>query len=435
VTVIGLLLLFGAAGKSAQAPLMVWLPDAMAGPTPVSAQIHAATMVTAGVYLLMRLFPLVSLSPTVLAAIALTGAVTALYGASCALAQRDLKRVLAYSTISQIGFMVLGVGAGGVTAATFHLLVHAFFKALLFLAAGCVITAMHHEQDIYKMGGLRTAIPRTYYPFLVGALCLAGFPLTGGFFSKDGILAVVWEHGGPLYGACYAIGTATAFLTAFYTFRTVLLVFGGERYSPPFVKGGQGGISHGDLRQIQPVPVLMEMILLPLAILGLGGGLLNLPPLFGPGYLGTFLSPFSGSSSVHTSHTTEPVLLTVASIVALSGMAAAWYRYGGEKRQVRCREAEQPATGLQAFLLHGWYVDNLYRLLFVQPFIRLSGMLWNRVDEAMVDASYDRLASFLAGRGEQLGRWSCGRVSLYLLSFAAGAALLTAWIAWMAFVS
>src|SRR6266702_3333590 len=196
ITALGILLLIGAAGKSAQLPLSVWLPDAMAGPTPVSAQIHAATMVTAGVYLLARMFPLIGSSPTALAAIAATGGLTAFYAATCACAQRDLKRILAYSTISQIGYMVLGVGAGALTASSFHLLTHAFFKALLFLGAGCVITALHHEQDIFRMGGLKKQLPAVYWPFLAGVLCLAGFPGSGGFFSKDAILGAVFERGG-----------------------------------------------------------------------------------------------------------------------------------------------------------------------------------------------------------------------------------------------
>lgn len=418
ITAIGILLLFGAAGKSAQAPLMVWLPDAMAGPTPVSAQIHAATMVTAGVYLLMRLFPLISLSTTVLAAIAVTGAFTAFYGASCALVQRDLKRVLAYSTISQIGFMFLGVGAGEITAATFHLLVHAFFKALLFLAAGCVITAMHHEQDIYKMGGLQKSLPRTFYPFLAGSLCLAGFPLTGGFFSKDSILVAVWEQGGPLYSSLYVVGLLTALLTAFYTFRTVWLVFGGE--ASPEVKSVR-------------VPALMEYILAPLALLGLFGGLLNLPSLIGEGLLADFLEPLNTIHQIELSHSSELFLLLIATSVALAGIAAAWYRYGGENRQQRLKESVLPVTGIKAFLLHGWYLDNLYWLLFVRPYKSLAGFLWTRVDEGVIDGSLDRFAALLGRGGVFLGSWTCGRVSLYLLSFAAGAAVLVGWMAWLVF--
>ncbi|NVN98187.1 MAG: NADH-quinone oxidoreductase subunit L [Geobacteraceae bacterium] len=418
LTAIGLLLLFGAAGKSAQAPLMVWLPDAMAGPTPVSAQIHAATMVTAGVYLLMRLFPLICLSPTVLAAIAITGTLTALYGASCALVQRDLKRVLAYSTISQIGFMMLGVGAGGITAATFHLLIHAFFKALLFLAAGCVITAMHHEQDIYRMGGLRKTAPLTFYGFLAGALCLAGFPLTGGFFSKDGILTAVWEQGGTLYSALYTIGLLTAYITALYTFRTLLLVFGGDCRSE---------------HKTAPVPPLMNFILLPLALVALAGGLLNLPTVFGSGLLSGFLAPLIVGPVIDPSHSTELALLLASSAAAFTGIGLAWLRYGGGRRQLRLNEAEQPLGGLSAFLFHGWYLDDLYALLFIHPFIRLSQFFWKRVDEQVIDGSMDRFAGLLGRWGMLLGSLTCGRVSLYLLSFAAGAALLVGWLAWLMF--
>ena len=410
ITPIGLLLLVGAMGKSAQLPLMVWLPDAMAGPTPVSAMIHAATMVTAGVYLLMRLFPLVSLSPQVMGAIAVTGALSAFYGASCAVAQRDLKRVLAYSTISQIGFMMLGVGAGAVVAATFHLIVHAFFKALLFLAAGCVITAMHHEQDIYRMGGLSRSLPSVHRLFLAGGLCLAGFPLSGGFFSKDAILGAVWERGGWLYPCLYLLGLATAFLTAYYTFRMIFLVF-----------GGHGPVPH-------PLHRLMIIPLVPLALLGLAGGLLNLPHYLGEGLIGGFLA--SGGVRVeHASASTELLLQGVAAVTAIAGILLAWRRYSGENRTVRIAEAEQPAMGLSAFLLGGWYVDRLYAFLFVRPFVRLSTFLWQRVDAGMIDDSLDRMAEWLGRGGVQLGRWSSGRVSLYLIFLAMAAAILMGWLA------
>jgi len=412
VTVLGLLLLVGAMGKSAQVPLMVWLPDAMAGPTPVSAQIHAATMVTAGVYLLMRMAPLVSLSPTAMAAIAVTGALTAFFGATCAMTQRDLKRVLAYSTISQIGYMVLGVGCGAITAATFHLIVHAFFKALLFLGAGCVITALHHEQDIFRMGGLRRTLPLTFWPFLAGAACLAGLPLTGGFFSKDAILAAAWLKGGALYGGLFVVGLVTALLTAFYSFRMVYLVFGGD--------GGEH----------RHAPRLMGAMLVPLALLGLFGGLLNLPGYLGEGILGRFLAT-AGMTAPEPSHATELALQGIAALTALAGLAAAHLRYGGSRRAARIAEAAQPATGLTAFLQQGWYVDDLYRFLIIRPYERLAGFLWQRVDEGVIDDSLDRLADGLGRTGENLGRWSCGRVSVYLASFAAGAALVAGWLAWV----
>ena len=423
VTVIGLLLLLAAMGKSAQVPLMVWLPDAMAGPTPVSAQIHAATMVTAGVYLLMRMFPLISVSHTVTAAIAVTGALTAFYGASCALAQRDLKRILAFSTISQIGYMMLGVGAGALTAATFHLLIHAFFKALLFLSAGCVITALHHEQDIFRMGGLRRTLPATFWPFLAGALCLAGLPLTGGFFSKDSILAAVWLQGGALYGGLYVVGIVTAFLTAVYSLRMVLIVFGGH--------GRGGSCARPDDEeghpQGAPLPRVMTLTLIPLAILGIGGGFLNLPEYFGGGLLASFLN----STEATLSHSMELLLQGVASLVALAGIGLAWWRYGGARRSLRLAEAEQPAHGLHAFLLAGWRVDALYDLLFVRPYVWLASLLWQRVDEGVIDDSLDRGANWLGRFGQWLGSWGAGRVSHSLLSMAGGAALIMIWLAWV----
>jgi NADH-quinone oxidoreductase subunit L len=415
VTGLGLLLLVGAMGKSAQVPLMVWLPDAMAGPTPVSALIHAATMVTAGVYLLARMHPLIGASSAASAAIAVTGGVTAFYAATCALAQRDLKRVLAYSTISQIGYMVLGVGAGAIAAATFHLLVHAFFKALLFLGAGCIIAAMHHEQDIFKMGGLARRIPLTFWPFLAGAACLAGLPLTGGFFSKDSILAAVWEKGGALYGGLYLLGLVTALLTSVYTFRLVYLVFGGPE------------------RESHPAPRLMEAILLPLALLGLGGGLLNLPAYLGGGWLDRFLAPLAGQKAMEAPPSLELLLQSVAGILALAGLAVAHRYYGGKKRVTRIEAAARPAPGAVAFFLNGWRFDDLYRFLFIRPYEALSRVLWERVDEGMIDDSLDRLAAILGRTGEGLGSWTTGRVSVYLLSLAAGLALVLAYMAWLVF--
>jgi NADH-quinone oxidoreductase subunit L len=418
ITGIGLLFLVGAMGKSAQVPLMVWLPDAMAGPTPVSAMIHAATMVTAGVYLLARMFPLIGGSATVSAAIAVTGGVTAFYGATCALAQRDLKRVLAFSTISQIGYMMLGVGAGAVTAATFHLLVHAFFKALLFLGAGCVITAMHHEQDIFKMGGLRRTLPVTFWPFLAGAACLAGIPLTGGFFSKDSILAALWLKGSALYQGLYLLGLVTALITAFYSFRMVYLVFFGADSQPHAAHGGSA------LR-------VMELVLIPLAFLGLFGGMLNLPAYLGGGFLNTFFSGLAGGTAAEGSHMEELALQGVAGMLALLGLLGAHLRYGGAAREARLREAALPATPLVEFLLNGWYFDRLYRACLIRPYQSLSRILWQQVDEGIIDDTLDRLAQGLGQSGTWLGSWSTGRVSLYLFSFAAGGAIILGYLAWL----
>jgi NADH-quinone oxidoreductase subunit L len=434
ITALGILLLVAAMGKSAQMPLMVWLPDAMAGPTPVSALIHAATMVTAGVYLLARMLPLIGASPTVLAAIAITGGMTALYGASCALAQRDLKRVLAYSTISQIGYMMLGVGAGAVTAATFHLLVHAFFKALLFLGAGCIITAMHHEQDIFRMGGLRKSLPRTFWPFLAGALCLAGLPLTGGFFSKDSILMAVWLKGGILYGGLYGLGLLTALLTALYTFRMVYLVFGGNINVSAHLRGRSPKRADNSVPSVPAhlaVPRLMEWVLIPLAILALGGGLLNLPEYLGAGWLTHFLTALPSRENAHGARALELALQGVAALTALAGLALAHFRYGGERREQRLTAAKAPPGAVTAFFLHGWYVDNLYDLLFIRPYKSLARLLWERVDEGVIDDSLDRLAFFLGKTGQGLASWTNGKISVYILSMAAGAALLLGYLAWV----
>ena len=416
ITAIGILFLIGAMGKSAQVPLMVWLPDAMAGPTPVSAMIHAATMVTAGVYLLSRMFPLIGGSSVVTAAIAVTGGLTAFYGASCAVAQRDLKRVLAFSTISQIGYMMLGVGAGAVTAATFHLLVHAFFKALLFLGAGCVINAMHHEQDIYKMGGLRRTLPVTFWCFLAGAVCLAGLPLTGGFFSKDSIIAALWLKGGGIYSGLYLLALLTALLTAFYTFRMVYLVFAGENGHPHI---------HGELR-------MMQLVLIPLAILGLFGGVLNLPAYLGGGFLNEFFARLPGGAAAEGSHLEELALQGVAGVLALAGLLAAHLRYGGKARAQRLQESRSQASPLISFLSNGWYFDRLYHAILIRPYQVLSGILWQRVDEGVIDDTLDRLANGIGASGTWLGRWSTGRVSLYIFSFAAGGALILGYLAWLA---
>lgn len=415
ITAIGLLLLMGAMGKSAQVPLMVWLPDAMAGPTPVSAMIHAATMVTAGVYLLARMFPLIGGSSTVMAAIAITGGLTAFYGATCAVAQRDLKRVLAFSTISQIGYMMLGVGAGAITAATFHLLVHAFFKALLFLGAGCIINAMHHEKDIFKMGGLRRTLPVTYWCFLVGAVCLAGIPLTGGFFSKDSILAAVYVKGGALYFGLYLLALLTALLTAFYSFRLVYLVFYGPDSKPHLDK---------ELR-------IMELVLVPLAIIGLFGGLLNLPAYIDEGFLHHFFAGLPGGAAMEGSHLEEIVLQGIAGALALAGLFAAHLRYGGKAREQRIQESRSQPSATTSFLLNGWYFDRLYHAVLIRPYQTLAGILWQRVDEGVIDDSLDRLAGGLGTSGSWLGRWSTGRVSVYILSFAAGGALMLGYLAWL----
>jgi len=405
VIALTLLLLLGACGKSAQLPLMTWLADAMAGPTPVSALIHAATMVTAGVYLLCRLFPLVSLSSVGMTAITAVGALTALYAASCALAQREIKRVLAYSTMSQVGFMFMAVGAGTVAGAMFHLITHAFFKALLFMAAGCVIHLAGNENDIFKMGGLARRGPRQlFWLFLAGAVCLAGLPLTGGFFSKDGILLALFTHVDPVYRLFWGIGVLTALLTAVYTFRLLYLVFAGEPRG------------HGHPHQL---PLLMSWPLWPLALLALSGGLLNLPPLIGGGeWLTHRLGTLAGREIV-VAHSTEWLLTGLAIGLVLLGWGVARWRYGTFRGEQENRASR--------FLLRGWGADSVVDLLVVRPFAAIAGFCAIGCDRALIDATLDGVARQTTACGERLRNLTTGRVSTYLSGFVWGFLIILGW--------
>ena len=405
VIVISLLLLLGACGKSAQLPLMTWLADAMAGPTPVSALIHAATMVTAGVYLLCRLFPLVSLSAVAMAAITAVGALTAIYAATCALAQREIKRVLAYSTMSQVGYMFMAVGAGTVTGAMFHLLTHAFFKAALFMAAGCVIHLAGDENDIFKMGGMTRRGPvELFWVFLAAAACLAGLPLTGGFFSKDGILLALFTHPDPVYKFFWLIGVVTALLTAFYTFRLVYLVFAGE----------YRGTGHA-----HAIPLLMRWPLWPLALLGLIGGLLNLPAFVGGSEtLHHWYENLSGRY-VTTDHATEWMLVGLAFVIATLGWFVAHWRYRNYKAPLE--------NGLSRFLLAGWYADAVVDRLFVRPFAAMARFCSNGCDRSLFDGTISGFARLFSGWGNLLVQMTTGRITSYLSAFGWGFLILLGW--------
>jgi len=403
ITPLVLLLLGGACGKSAQMPLMTWLPDAMAGPTPVSALIHAATMVTAGVYLLCRMFPLVSLSATGMAVIACVGAFTALYAASCAVAQREIKRVLAYSTMSQIGYMFLAVGVGSVTAAINHLLVHAFFKALLFMGAGALIHLAGDENDIYKMGGLRKKNPLLFGLFLVGILCLAGAPFSGGFFSKDAILLAAFSRGDGLAACLWGVGVFTAGLTSFYSFRLLYLVFFGE------YRGEHAG------HKLSP---LLIWTLPPLALLGLFGGLLNLPHLYGGHEM---LSHWLGSPS-----TTEPPFVTEIGLLVLMSLffIAGWlpahllYRnFTGEK--------DAP---WRRFLLQGWRFDALYEQLILRPYRFIAQFCWIAGDRGLIDGVVEGIGRTMLHWGGYIRLLATGQISFYLQGFAWGLLLMLGWL-------
>ncbi len=405
VIALTLLLLLGACGKSAQMPLMTWLADAMAGPTPVSALIHAATMVTAGVYLLCRLFPLVSLSAIGMTAITAIGAATAIYAATCAMAQREIKRVLAYSTMSQVGYMFMAVGAGTVTGAMFHLLTHAFFKALLFMAAGCVIHLAGGENDIFKMGGLARRGPvELFWVFLAGAVCLAGLPLTGGFFSKDGILLALYTHPDPTYKVFWLIAVLTALLTAFYTFRLVYLVFAGEWRGT--------GKPHA-------VSLQMRWPLWPLALLGLAGGLLNLPAFVGGGEaLHHWYGALAGRA-VTASHELEWMLIGLAVVIVVVGWFAAHWRY---------RNYQAPLDNAAGrFLLSGWYADALVDRLFVRPFAAMARFCSSGCDRSLFDGTINGLARMVSGWGSMLVQLTTGRLTTYLSSFVWGFLILLGW--------
>jgi len=420
-TAICLLLMLGACGKSAQFPLHVWLPDAMEGPTPVSALIHAATMVTAGVYMVARSAPLFLSSPDAQMTVALVGGFTALLAAAIALTQTDLKRILAYSTISQLGYMFLGVGAGtllGVTAGMFHLFTHAFFKALLFLGAGSVMHAMGGVIDIRQFGGLRRRMPTTHWTFLFGCLALAGFPLFSGFFSKDEILAAVHEKGGGLYGAIYWTAVATAALTAFYTFRAFFLTFYGEEKIPPEA----GSHAHES-------PPSMTV---PLVVLAIGsavvGGLLYVshaltdflkltPSLCDPRMAAAHGAVTSAAESAEGGSHLE-VMLT-SSLVAVAGIAVAWALYPGREAVVRRLAWTADRLGLYSLSRNKFLFDEIYTALVVWPMLALARLsFW--IDRRVIDRLVDLCGRVPVAVGATLRSLQGGMVQFYALAMVLG---------------
>lgn len=403
ITIISLLLLGGACGKSAQLPLMSWLPDAMAGPTPVSALIHAATMVTAGVYLLCRMFPLVSLSPVAMGVIACVGALTALYAATCALAQREIKRVLAYSTMSQVGYMFLAVGLGSVSAAMFHLLTHAFFKALLFMGAGCLINLAGHENDIFQMGGMHRRSKIVFWLFLAGLFCLAGAPLTGGFFSKDLILATAFAKGDLFHFSLYAVGVLTAGITSLYSFRLAYLVFSGE------FRGEE--LPH-------ELPKLMVWTLPLLALFGLVGGVVNLPHLYGGhSWLSGWLK--RESDLLHIPLETEYLLVGVAVNIFLIGWLLAHLRYR--------KFVEREEGAFKRFFLTGWQCDAFFDRLLLRPFRKLCYFCWQGGDLGLIDGLVEGVAAACMKWGHAIRFLADGKISRYLQGFAWGFLLIVGW--------
>jgi NADH-quinone oxidoreductase subunit L len=392
---ITLLLFVGATGKSAQIPLYTWLPDAMAGPTPVSALIHAATMVTAGIYMIARSNAMYSLAPLTLNIVAIIGAATALFAATIALRQNDIKKVLAYSTVSQLGYMFLALGSGAYVAAVFHVMTHAFFKALLFLGAGSVIHAMSGQQDIRFMGGLKGKLKITYTTFLIGCLAIAGIPPLSGFFSKDAILLSAFEHNKLLY----IIGVITAGLTAFYMFRLLFVTFFG---------GFRG--TEEQRHHVHEGPAAMTIPLIILAILSIIGGFVGLPEVFvhGGDKLAEFLSPvIPDVTGGEVSHSTEILLMGLTTVVAIVAILIAWTRYKNYRE-------DQP-TPFGKVLENKWYVDELYDKIIVRPINKLSIIANKYFERSGIDAVVNGVGK-LVNYGSRQMRWlQSGQVGNYVL--------------------
>ncbi len=427
-TAIALFIFLGCAGKSAQIPLYTWLPDAMAGPTPVSALIHAATMVTAGVYLVVRSNVLFALAPTAATIGAGIGAVTAFFAATIGLRQHDIKKVLAYSTVSQLGYMFMGVAGGAYAAGVFHLVTHAFFKAVLFLGSGSVIHAMHHAyhaahrhddaQDMRNMGGLRRAMPVTWVLMWVATLAIAGIPLFSGFFSKDEILAATFARGAaqPVFYAFWALGAAAALLTAVYMGRLMALTFQGESRTAPDARG-----------HLHEAPWIMTGPLAVLGVLSAAGGLVNLPAFAGGHHwLETWLAPvvapagaLAQAPELHGN--TEYVLMGLAVLIGVAGLVIGVR--GTLARPVPTPDAAPAETGLARVLAARYWVDELYDRIVVRPVVWLAtNVLWRVIDKGLVDGvAVTGSARLLAGVGWLGSRLQTGQVGFYLLLFVAGA--------------
>jgi len=400
ITVITALLFVGATGKSAQIPLYTWLPDAMAGPTPVSALIHAATMVTAGIYMIARSNVLYSMAPAVMTVIAVVGLATALLAATIALKQNDIKKVLAYSTVSQLGYMFLALGTGSYVAAVFHVMTHAFFKALMFLGSGSVIHAMGGEQDIRKMGGLSKYMKITNITFLIGCLAIAGIPGLSGFFSKDEILAGAFATS-PVF---YAIGLFTALLTAFYMFRLYATTFRGS------FRG-----THEQEHHLHESPAAMTIPLIVLAVLSIVGGYVGVPEFIAAGAhsLKDFLHPvFEPSYKIlqehHVSHETEWGLTIGSTIAILAVVIYAWTRFSKKP------DLAEP-QGIGKVLANKWYVDEIYDAVIVKPLNKLGALLNNIFETKVIDGIVNGVGRLVNYGGRQL-RWvQSGQVGLYVL--------------------
>lgn len=395
VTVITILLFVGAMGKSAQIPLYTWLPDAMAGPTPVSALIHAATMVTAGIYMIARSNVLYSMSHMAMNLIAIIGLVTALFAATIAIKQNDIKKVLAYSTVSQLGYMFLGLGVGAYTGSVFHVMTHAFFKALLFLGAGSVIHAMHHEQDIRNMGGLKKKLPITHITFLIGCIAISGIPPFSGFFSKDEILAAAYAHS-PIY---WGVGVATAGLTAFYMFRL---------YATTFLGTFRG--THDQEHHLHESPKAMTIPLIVLAALSVLGGFIGVPEILGGHHeLHHFLAPVLTTEKPHEiEHGTEFMLMGISVALAAIAIAVAILKYSKKPEMA-------DASGFGKVLANKWYIDELYDAIVVKPLNAIAVFFKNIIEKSGIDGVVNGVGKFVNYGSRQMRLLQSGQVNGYVL--------------------
>jgi NADH-quinone oxidoreductase subunit L len=395
ITGITVLLFIGAIGKSAQIPLYTWLPDAMAGPTPVSALIHAATMVTAGIYMVARSNALYSLSAVAENLVAIVGIATALFSATIAIKQNDIKKVLAYSTVSQLGYMFLGLGVGAYTGAVFHVMTHAFFKALLFLGAGSVIHAIHNQQDMRYMGGLKKYMPVTHLTFLIGCIAISGIPPFSGFFSKDEILAAAYAAN-PIY---WVLGVIGAGMTAFYMFRLYATTFLGE------FRGTEEQKNH-----LHESPSAITIPLIILAILAIIGGFVNVPEVFGgEARLHQFLSPvITTEKTFQLTSSKDYMLMGVSVAVALIGIFIALAKY------IKKPELNEP-TGLGKVLANKWYIDEIYNALIVNPLAALGSFLKNVIERSGIDGFVNGVGTFIQYSSRRIRLVQNGKVGSYIL--------------------
>jgi NADH-quinone oxidoreductase subunit L len=433
LTAIGILLMVGACGKSAQIPLYVWLPDAMEGPTPVSALIHAATMVTAGVYMVSRSHVIFERAPEALMVVAVIGTLTALFAATIGITQTDIKKVLAYSTISQLGYMFLACGVGAFSAGIFHLMTHAFFKGLLFLAAGSVIHAVGGEQDMRKMGGLRSYIPWTFLTMGIATLAIAGIPPLAGFWSKDEILwkAYSSEHGSWVF---WLVGVVTAFITSFYMFRLLFMTFFGDYHGAHVDEHGHGSHGHDGHGHGEPheSPMVMLAPLMILAFLSLFGGFVGYHNHFEH-----FLEPVFGSGAVTEAAGkaakgyTEYVLMGISIAVALLGAVLAYVLYVSQPYL-----PQKIADSLGSFyetVLNKYYVDEIYARVFVKPLVDGSTtILWQGVDRKVIDDTVNNAADGARHVSDEVRHMQSGNLRSYAGWIAAGAAAVIAYMIWMA---